>query len=297
MTARRASILRFAGVATGLWLWRLAAALVLSAPWVDVARASGAAARAEGDAALFVDGGVLALDVLHRAEPALRAAAGTTLAGLAVVGLLGVLPLGAVIAAVARPGTRGFAACVAAAWVALPAQASIAAAAAIARAGLVVAGGAAALAVVPLTDGASEQSADLMRLAVLGIGLACASTVQVVADATRVANVAHALGPRAAIRGALGALGAQPGRVAAAWLGHTAAAACCASAGVALASRANVAEPAAWRVFAAWTAGQLALWGVAAVRVSWLQRLVAHTEPDPPAARGCAQAESPAADA
>ncbi|MCC6217456.1 MAG: hypothetical protein IT376_21545 [Polyangiaceae bacterium] len=289
------SLRRLAWLATGLWSWRLAAALIVAAPWVDLARASGAAAHADGDAALFSSGGLVLLDVLHRAEPGLRAAAWTTAAAFALLSLAGALPLAAVLAALATRSRRGAFAWLAEGTAAFPRQIAITAGAGVGRALLALAAAWAAVTVGASFATPDERHADLGRVAILALGFAGGAGVGVVADCARVVSLRDGLGPVAATRRSLGALRAGAWWVVRAWSWRAGVTAALSVAALVAVARVDVSRPEPWRPAAAWLAGQLCLWAIAALRVSWFARLFELTAPEPPAG-GSPQAASPAAD-
>lgn len=270
MTPRGASLLR---AAFALYAARAASAAIVSYPVARTLTAFGARTRPEGDASLFADGGLLLLDTLRVAEPALRGVAQAASVLTVALAVLGLLPLGFSLSTL-RDGTRPWFESTrdAARWfptLVLLGGATIFVQALLAAGGAFLAGGAMSLA-GKLADERAPALAAAPVVLVTALLVAGAGIVQDLVRADVAASDDASL--QASLRVALASARARPGRIFAAW-GTLAALQGAVVLGAAVVTPwIDVSKPGAMRIVAVASLHQAAVFATCWIRCVWLSR-------------------------
>lgn len=244
-------------------------AALLALPYAGlVARAAGGPS---GDLHLLDDGALALVEVLRVSRHALAPLAVETAALTALAFVLGLLPLGVLLFALARRG-RVSAADLGAFATKRFATLALLLAAALTLGALVLSFGAlvASLASAPVERQVSEPAGDVVALAIQSLAVASLAVVALVHDLARAACVRLDLGALASIELGVLTLRSAPLRVGAAWLSRTLVGALAVAVALALATRLGLAT--AWARVGGAALVQLALFFAFVARASWLAR-------------------------
>jgi len=258
------------------WAWRLLAALTIATPFALALGVSGAASTA-GDQDLFAPGLLLASDVLRSSGPALSAALKSGLVTWAVLGVLGLMPLAALLSALDSPeqsplrehfsrAARFFPTFLSLSGTLLLAQFACLLGSSLLASGL------------GATLGHRGRAPALAPLAVYAVGFAAALLLGVIVDLARAAVVRHDRGARAALVHALASLRRQPGAACAGYFASASGSVLAVLIAALVVQRLDVSRPGGWRVAAVLAAHQSVLALLVLLRVRWLNRALALTE-------------------
>jgi hypothetical protein len=255
------------------WAWRWLAAWWLATPIVDAVAATGLGRHPRGDAALFEAGGLHLFEVVRLTLGALPAVAETSVALLLIAGFAGLVPLAALLVALAHDGRLRFLPWASKALEHFPAFALLTGAtwlvqgAVLVLSVLVFSGVRAALS--PRVD---ERTADLSALFAGGAVLVGAALVSVLHDLARAAVVRREIRAGSALRLGLRTLRNRPGRTALAWLVPALLSLLAVTVAAVVTGRLAVERGGSGAVTSAWWVHQLAVFALVALRAAWLVR-------------------------
>ncbi len=259
------------GAVALLWAARLLASLLVAWPIAGVFGALGAGRGAERDAVLFEPGALFLLEALRLGDRALLAALQSAAFSWAVFALLLLVPMAALLVALAHEGRLELGAWLGTALHHVPRFLLLAGITLLGQALLVVVFALAYGGIQRLWIGrASERSADLLSVAWFGLAAAGVLLFSVLQDLARAASVTRQERASDNLVHAVGVLRARPGRVLGTWLVVS----FVGIAVVALAAWAvdatHVERPETWRVVTVALTHQLAALALAALRAAWL---------------------------
>jgi hypothetical protein len=257
------------------WGWRLLAALTIATP-LALALGVGGAATTAGDQDLFAPGLLVASDVLRGSGPALSAALKSGLVTWFVLGVLGLMPLAALLSALHEPGQRPLrehfsrAARFFPTFLSLSGTLLLAQFACLLASSLLGSG-------LGATLGHRGRAPALAPLAVYAVGFAGALLLGVVVDLARAAAVRHDCGARAALSRALASFRQRAGAACAGYFASASGSVLAVLIAALVVQRLDVSRPGGWRVAAVLAVHQLVIALLVLLRVRWLGRAHALT--------------------
>jgi hypothetical protein len=264
-----------------LWAFRVLAATLASYPAARVVSRAGLSGFPDGDRLLFSPGGEMLLEVLRLDGRAVGAAVeGASFAGL-LLSLVGLLPLGMVITALATPRatTSDLVRRAASAFSTLLVLDGALMLSEGILATLVAASAAAAAAFAGAFN--DERIADVARLAVIALGVVAALWFGLVQDLARVYVVRDGTPLLRAVRAGLAVLARRGSDVIRRWLSLTGVAGALIFGAAYLTSALDVSRPGAARLAAVFAVHQAVVLGLSALRVSFLSAAVDFAEAEP----------------
>jgi hypothetical protein len=254
-----------------LWAARLLASLLVAWPIAGAFRALGAGRGAERDAVLFEPGALFLLEALRLGDRALLAALQSAAFSWAVFALLLLVPIAALLVALAHEGRLELGAWLGRALHHVPRFLLLAGVTLLGQA-LVIAGFALAHGGVQRLwlGRVSERSADLFSIAWFGVAAAAVLLLSLLQDLARAASVTREERASDSLVHAIATFRERPGRVTGSWL----AVALASSVVVALAAwsvdAAHIERAETWRIVTVTAIHQFAALALAALRGAWL---------------------------
>ena len=254
-----------------IWVWRSFAAFWLATPIIDAIDATGLGRHPRGDAALFEPGGLLLFEVVRLLLNAFSSVAETTVMLLMVAGFAGLVPLSALLVALAYEGRLRFLPWSSKALAHFPAFALLSGGAWLIQGALLV------LAVLvfsgvhaALNQRVDERTTDLGAVAAGGVVLLALLLTTLLHDLARAAAVRRELRAGAALALGLRAARRQPGKALVAWLGPALLSLLVVLLAALAVDRIAVDRGGSGRVTSAWVVHQLAAFALVALRAVWL---------------------------
>jgi hypothetical protein len=280
LASHQIRVRRRPGAILMVWGTRTLAAWLVADPVARAVAAAGIARFPEGDALLFEPGGAYLVETARLAASTLVGELGHALEAAALLGVLMLLPLAALLVALAHGGRlhagkwagrafEQFPAFLLFAGVTLLVQGSVAGVFGLAYAALKT----------PLRDSLTAPQADLTLLAVLAVGAAVIVAAGIVQDLVRAAAVRRRKGPRDALLHGLHTARARPAAALGGWLLPAVWSIAIVGAAALLTAELQVERGGNARLFAVLATHQLAVIGLVALRALWLARALALVSP------------------
>jgi hypothetical protein len=255
------------------WAWRWFAAWWLATPIVDAVAATGLGRHPRGDAALFEAGGLHLFEVARLMLGAFPALAETSVALLLIAGFAGLIPLAALLVALAHDGRLRFLPWASKALEHFPAFALLTGATWLVQGAVLV------LSVLvfsgvrgAMSQRVDDRTADLSALLAGGAVLVAAAVVSVLHDLTRAAVVRRELRAGSAFALGLRTLRNGPGRTALAWLVPALLSLLVVAIAALVVGHLAVERGGSGAVASVWLVHQLAAFALVALRAAWLVR-------------------------
>jgi hypothetical protein len=263
-----------------VWAWQLAAALLLAAPVVAAVAGTGIQRQPQGDAVLLEPGGLMLVEMLRLGADSLIAALTSSLLAYLVLGIVGLVPLAALMLALAHDGKLRVPAWLGAAIAHFPSFLLIGAVLWLGRALLALACAALYAALEKSLHGAiDERRGDLLLAGGATIAAVLFFALGVAADLARAARVrygTHALG---SLRAGLSTLARRPLAAAVGWLIPASWSLAVLGLAALVVGRLALDEPGTGRVLSAFVVHQLAAFVLVALKALWLRRALELVEP------------------
>lgn len=272
-----ASILarRRIGAIVLLWASRLCASLLVAWPVADVFRALGAGRGVERDASLFEPGALFLLEALRLGNKALLAALQTAAFSWCLFSLLLLVPVSALLVALAHEGRLELGAWLGRALQHVPRFLLLAGVTMLAQALILLAF---VLLYIPLhrlwLGRVSEKASDLFSVAWFGLAAAGVVLFSVVHDLARAANVRYGARASDNLVHAIAVLRQWPGKLSASWAGVGIASLLLIAGAAYAVDAAHIERPDTWRIVVVAFVHQGAALGLAALRAAWLALLL-----------------------
>jgi hypothetical protein len=283
VSARLPRVRERAGAVLFVWALQLLAAALIAAPVAGAFAGTGVAAHPHGDRVLFEPGGVLLIESLRLGAGALLGALRASLLELVVLAVAGIVPLAALLLALATRERLRIGAWLGAAVAHFPAFVLIGGASWLVRAVLVVLS---LLAWGALDDGLGsalgERGADLAGLGGLLFAAILLAAVGITADLARAASVRERARALPAIAAGLRSFVSRPLAAAVSWLIPAVWSVAIVAAAALAVGALRLELSGSWRVAAALFAHQAAVLALVALRALWLSKaleLVASATP------------------
>jgi hypothetical protein len=254
-----------------LWASRLCAAVLVAWPIAGVFRALGAGRGPERDAALFEPGALFLLEALRLGDKALLSAAQTAAFSWFIFSLLLLVPVAALLVALAHEGRLELAAWLGRALHHVPRFLLLAGVTVLGQALILLAF---VLLYVPLhrlwLGRVSERASDLLSVAWFGLAAAAVLLVSVLHDLARAANVRYGARASDNLVHAIAVLRHWPGKLAASSAAVGIASLLLVAGAAYAADAAHLERPDTWRIVVVAFVHQGAALGLAALRAAWL---------------------------